>query len=330
MPEGSEAEPLAGTDLDTLPASEDETLIAANAGKSDWISRAGKQERSFSCKPRKRTSDSRISRTDPDATPMLMSEGEAKLGYQTHYVVDGGMARIILAALLTPYEVSENRPMLELLWRSRFWWRVWPRHVTADGKYGTAENIAAIEQANIGAFVALHGSGGRPNIFGREDFTYEPKEDVYVCPAGELLRPLGKKKGEEDRGGKITTYRAKASSCEACELRARCTSDKLGRTLRRGPFEGYLDRVRNYAGTHLYEKALRKRKVWIEPLLFAEGKDWHGMRRLFRLRRLEKVNTEVLLIASGQNIKRLCWPLEVGDEEAGSGGSPTPAGRHQP
>jgi hypothetical protein len=38
--------------------------------------------------------------------------------------------------------------------------------------------------------------------------------------------------------------------------------------------------------------------------LIAEAKDWHGMRR-FRLRRLEKVNIEALLIASGQNAKRL-------------------------
>jgi hypothetical protein len=43
--------------------------------------------------------------------------------------------------------------------------------------------------------------------------------------------------------------------------------------------------------------------VWVEPL-FAEAKDWHGMRR-FRLRRLEKVNIEALFIASGQNAKRL-------------------------
>ena len=34
--------------------------------------------------------------------------------------------------------------------------------------------------------------------------------------------------------------------------------------------------------------------------MFAEAKDWHGLRR-FRLRGLEKVNVEALLIASGQN-----------------------------
>jgi hypothetical protein len=57
-----------------------------------------------------------------------------------------------------------------------------------------------------------------------------------------------------------------------------------------------------------YQKAIRKRKVWIEPL-FAEGKLWHGMRR-FRTRTLGKVNTEALVTATGQNIKRL---LTFGD-----------------
>ena len=61
--------------------------------------------------------------------------------------------------------------------------------------------------------------------------------------------------------------------------------------------------MRGYGDTEPYRKALRKRQVWVEPL-FAEAKDWHGQRR-FRLRTLEKVSAEALLIAAGQNIKRL-------------------------
>jgi hypothetical protein len=61
--------------------------------------------------------------------------------------------------------------------------------------------------------------------------------------------------------------------------------------------------VRAYHATLPYAKAMRKRKVWVEPL-FAEAKDWHGLRR-FRLRGLAKVNIEALLIAAGQNVKRL-------------------------
>ena len=44
-------------------------------------------------------------------------------------------------------------------------------------------------------------------------------------------------------------------------------------------------------------------KEWVEPL-FAEAKTWHGLRRL-RLRGLENANIQGLLIATGQNVKRL-------------------------
>ena len=56
-----------------------------------------------------RTTDFRVSPTDPDATPMWTSAGTA-LGYHDHYVVDGGKRRIILAALVTPADVMENMP----------------------------------------------------------------------------------------------------------------------------------------------------------------------------------------------------------------------------
>ena len=46
----------------------------------------------------RRTSDFRVSPTDPDASPMW-DWGAIRLGYHDHYVVDGGKRRIILAAL---------------------------------------------------------------------------------------------------------------------------------------------------------------------------------------------------------------------------------------
>src|SRR3712207_6774354 len=138
---------------------------------------------SFSSGPHKRTADRLVSTTDPDATPMrLGSEGQTKLGYQTHYVVDGGMARVILNVLVTPSEVSENRPMLDLLWRTAFRWHIRPRRVTGDAKYGTRRNVAALEKAGIRAYVAI------PNyfdfrdtgLFGAGHFRYDPEKDVHV------------------------------------------------------------------------------------------------------------------------------------------------------
>ena len=72
----------------------------------------------------------------------------------------------------------------------------------------------------------------------------------------------------------------------------------------RGLEEEYLERVRAYRDTEPYCKALRKKRaVRVEPL-FGEAKEWHRFRG-FRLRRLEKVNSEALMIASGQDVKRL-------------------------
>ena len=98
-------------------------------------------------------------------------------------------------------------------------------------------------------------------------------------------------------------YSADPATCNACPLKAQCTPSDHGRLVHRSFHASYLERIRGYHQTHAYQKAMRKRKVWVEPL-FAEVKDWHGLRR-FRLRLLWRVNIEALRIGAGQNLKRL-------------------------
>jgi transposase len=136
-------------------------LAEHTATRHDWIGRAGRPDRSVTRGTYRRTADFRVSTTDPDATPMPYGDKGTRLGYQDHYVVDGGRARIILTALVTPAEVQENQPALDLLWWTRFRWKVRPRHVTGDTKYGTIENIATIERERIRAYVPLSAVGHR-------------------------------------------------------------------------------------------------------------------------------------------------------------------------
>ncbi len=82
--------------------------------------------------------------------------------------------------------------------------------------------------------------------------------------------------------GQQAEYSADADTCNVCPLKAQCTPSDQGRQVHRSFHASYLERVRSYHQTGAYQKAMRKRKVWVEPL-FAEAKDWHGMRR-FRLR----------------------------------------------
>lgn len=111
----------------------------------------------------RRTTDFRVSRTDPDATPMRTGSGTV-LGYHDHYVVDGGTGRIILAALVTPADVMENVLLQDLLWRVCFRRKLWPHQVTGDTTYGTVENIVALEDAVFGRSSHCRiSTGGRPS-----------------------------------------------------------------------------------------------------------------------------------------------------------------------
>jgi transposase len=244
----------------------------------------------------RRTTDFRVSRTDPDASPMHTGSGTA-LGYHDHYVVDGGKGRIILAAFVTPADVMENVPLRDLLWRVCFRRKLRPRQVTGDTTYGTIENIVAVEDARIRAFFPLRDFDRRTPFFGKSAFAYDPGHDAYRCPQGQLL-PRRKTKYTEEE----TVYRADATTCNACPVKTHCTASDHGRIVHRSFYAEYLDKVRGYHMTAAFQKAMRKRKVWVEPL-FAEAKNWHGLRRL-RLRGLENANIQGLIIAAGQNLKR--------------------------
>jgi transposase len=178
-------------ELYELPSANDEALLEKNASKDDWISRDGRQRREQRGVWYRRKADFLASKTDPDSSPMKRSESKGShLGYYEHYVVDGGKARIILNALVTPFEVTQNRPMLDLLWRTSLRWQIHPKQVSGDTAYGTTENIAVVERAGKArAYVPLTGAGKARPYFSEEEFAYDPEQDFYRCPADEILRP---------------------------------------------------------------------------------------------------------------------------------------------
>ena len=249
-----------------------------------------------------RITDVKVSTTDPDATPMSTG-GAAKLGYDDHYVVDGGTGRVILAALVTPADVQDNQAMLDLLDRVRFRSRLRVHRVVADSKYATGENLRALAERGIRASMPVVEHDQAGPFFRQREFVYDAAHDHYTCPGGQTLTFRG-----NNYGTRVRSYQAPRAACRSCCLRPQCTDSTAGRRLNRPFDEVYREQARADQDTPAYAKAMRKRSVWVEPL-FGEAKDWHGLRR-FRLRGLWKVNCEGLLIAAGQNLKR--WLTKTG------------------
>ncbi len=271
---------------------EDPAPTAVNTDRH-FVHKYDGHQRLVKANPYQRDVDYWVNPADMDATPM----GKFKLGYRTHYGVDGGKSRIILACLVTPTTIQDNTPMLDLTWWSRFRWQLPLEVAVADRRYGTIENIVGLESSGVKAFTPLLTETARhdPNLFPRERFIYDPQQDHYICPQGETL-PYAYTHND------LRFYRTKAKVCKACPQRIHCTSSKRGRILSHSIYKPFLDRVAAYHQTEAYQKAMRKRQVWVEPK-FAESKLWHQGRR-FRLRGIHKVNIEALLRAAVQNIKQ--------------------------
>jgi hypothetical protein len=115
----------------------------------------------------------------------------------------------------------------------------------------------------------------------------------------------------------VVAYRGEAAVCDTCPVEAQCTTSDHSRKVQRSLSIDYLEKVRGYHATEAHKKAIRKRQVWVEPL-FAEAKEWHGLRRL-RLRGLMNANTQGLLIAAGQNLKRFLAATGWGSRHAPCG-----------
>ena len=95
------------------------------------------------------------------------------------------------------------------------------------------------------------------------------EHDHYLCPQGQTLRLASRRQSEQ-----VFVYTGEDAVCNACPMKAECTDSQSGRQIFRSFFQDDLDRV------EAYQKALRKRSVWVEPL-FGEAKQFHGLRRFW-------------------------------------------------
>jgi IS5 family transposase len=251
----------------------------------------------------KRVADQKVSPVDPYASPMPATKGGAAvLGYRDHYVVDGGKARIILRALVTPASIMDNTPMLDLTNWVCERWKIKPRIAVGDSKYGTVKNMTGLEQAGIKAYVPIPDLSKRNDFYPAEDFYYDPVNNQYICPQGHPLPLWSRRKSEE-----MFVYRSDKKLCNACPIKSKCTKSKSGRHIFRSFYQEYVEKVKTYHPTPEYQKTMSKRAFWVKPL-FGEAKDFHRLRR-FRLRGLLKVNIEGVMIACCTKSPTTDWQL---------------------
>jgi hypothetical protein len=133
--------------------------------------------------------DQQVSLTDPDARSMATSGlGSGVVGYNVQVAV-ATEHHLIVAHEVT--NVGSDRSQLAAMAKAaKAALRAERLDAVADRGYFNGEEILACEQAGITVTLPKPMTSGAKaeGRFGKQDFVYQPEEDVYHCPAGATLK----------------------------------------------------------------------------------------------------------------------------------------------
>jgi len=235
-----------------------------------------------------------LSTTDPDASLVSKGKVRSQLSFKAHRAVDE-KAEVITATQVTSGAINEGHLLSDLIEQHAENTQSQVEVVVADSQYGTINNYLECHDrglaAHIRPFKDGHNSNGK---FSDEAFTYDPQDDVYLCPAGQRL-----KRTRYDRHGETCQYQCRGKICQACSLRDQCTEAKRGRTLRRHLRHDEVRLMQERAQSLGSKKDLRTRQHLMERS-FARAVRF-GFKRA-RWRRLWRVQIQEYLTAAIQNI----------------------------
>ncbi len=235
---------------------------------------------------------------DTDARFGHFPDGSLKPGYKQHTVADG-KSRVVVGLSVTPANRSEHDEALSVIDSALGRLDQPPDAVCGDAAYASGRHYAALAERGVRLVSpppkAKTYTGDA--YFTVEDFEYDEENDLFVCPAGKQLKYVST---EKKRGRR--NYRAWRSDCRACPLKSQCTKAER-RSLKVSRHHSGLVQLRADSKTEDFKKLYRRRAPVIEGV-FAEAKQWHGLRRAWR-RGLSRMRVQCLLTAAVINFKRL-------------------------
>src|SRR5580704_8638638 len=183
-----------------------------------------------------RSGESQVSLTDADSRAMAGHTRDA-VGYNVQVAVDAKYK------LIVEQEVTNRVVDMGLLAQTaepaRAILGVERIDVVADRGYFKIEDIEACEEMGLTPHVPKpqRGPAVRNGFFRKDEFRYDPDQDVFVCPGGQTLAPHHYGRSRELQ--KIDY--SNPAACPACPLRPRCTTNV--RRVSRLENEAVLDRM---------------------------------------------------------------------------------------
>jgi transposase len=201
--------------------------------------------------------DQQISLTDPDARSMATSgRGSGIVGYNVQVAVETKHHLIITHEVTN---VGTDRSQLSsVAQQAKEALGVEKLDAVADRGYFNGEEILACDNAGITVTLPkpMTSNSKAAGRFGKQDFRYVAKKDVYICPAGARLVHSFT---TQENGLILHRYATKA--CHNCAIKNACTTGKE-RRITRWEHEHVLDAVQRRLDEH--PEKMRQRRETVE------------------------------------------------------------------
>lgn len=257
----------------------------------------------------------RVNLTDPDATLQKARGGGFLVGYNAQAMVAGLVPEhpddpaapggLLITAADVTTDRDDHGQLLPLVAQASAVTEQPLEQVLADGGYHSAANLVACA-AQAPPVLVLMPDPQAPapaEAYHKDRFVYDPETDTYTCPQGQTLTFCGRVSQGPGKP-KARKYRASKLACDACPVRAACTTATAkGRSIAIGPDDATLRAHRAVMATDAARTAYRRRKTLPEPV-FGILKEQLGARR-FLLRGLANVQAEWALLAVAFNLRTL-------------------------
>ena len=233
--------------------------------------------------------------TDPDSRPM-MSGGRIEVCYNVQTAVDA-KHKLIVAEEATN-AAADRAQLSPMATAAREALGGATPVVVADQGYYHGSEIKECLGAGLTPLVPRPRTSANEarGLFTKDDFVYDPGQDAYRCPAGEMLTY---RTTTVELGRTIKNYRT--SACGRCALRPRCTRNREGRKITRWVDEHLLEVMEHRLAR---DRALFAQRKTLSEHPFGTMK--RGMDQgYFLLKGLRKVRGEFSLTVLAYNLKRV-------------------------
>ena len=286
-------------DADNDKDTDDETKRENISKIQSEIEKQNKRKESYQQieKQLKESGETQISTSDPESRQMITRNNITEVAYNIQTSVDA-KNKIPIDYKVT--NSNDSKAMGNMLQRAKSILKSNEFTALYDKGYHTGKEFKTADDLEIEVMVAIpRVAANAPNpAYNVEHFTYNKKDDYYICPQGNKLTTTGT--WHQTRTYRFKRYTTKA--CMLCPVKDQCSKAKYGKGIQRSEYQEYINK--NKERIEQNKDYYRRRQAIVEHPYGTIKRQW-GFNYIITKKGKERASADVGLMFVAYNIRRI-------------------------